>query len=393
MCKEPERRRRCSRVRTDGREVPASKTARAGAGGLSWMMLFAALLVIRSNSADAGTRNLPSTNLLVYTGADGSPATVRAVTDWQKRRATILEGMQAIMGALPDTRKRCPLGVRLEEEVDCGEYVRRFVSYASEPGSRVPAYLLVPKQALTNQNVRLPGVLALHQTHSAGQKVVVGLGQSTNDEYGVALAKRGFVVLAPPYTMLANYWPDLKALDYQSGTMKSIWDNIRGLDFLASLPFVKTNGFGSIGHSLGGHNGVFTAVFDERIKVVVSSCGLDSFLDYYDGNPKNWQAERGWCQQRYMPGLTNYPGRLADIPFDFHELIGALAPRVCFISAPLSDTNFRWRSVDEVAKAARSVYELYGLPQNLIVEHPDCGHLFPPEMREKAYRLLEVTLR
>jgi len=27
------------------------------------------------------------------------------------------------------------------------------------------------------------------------------------------------------------------------------------------------------------------AVFDERIKVIVSSCGLDSYLDYYGGHP------------------------------------------------------------------------------------------------------------
>ena len=333
------------------------------------------------------------TNLLVLRDSRGEVQAVRDVADWRKRRAEILAAVQTIMGPLPGAEKHCPLDVRIEEEIDGGEYVRRFLSYASEPGSRVPAYLLVPKSALTDPTRKLPAVLALHQTHRAGQKVVVGLGQSTNDEYGVALARRGFVVLAPPYTMLANYWPNLQALGYRSGTMKSIWDNIRGLDLLASLPFVKTNGFGAIGHSLGGHNGVFTAVFDERIKVVVSSCGLDSFLDYYDGDPKNWQPERGWCQQRYMPALTNYAGHLADIPFDFHELIGVLAPRVCFINAPLGDTNFRWRSVDKVAGSARRIYELYRAPQNLIVEHPDCDHLFPPEMREKAYRLLEENLR
>jgi hypothetical protein len=169
---------------------------------------------------------------------------------------------------------------------------------------------------------------------------------------------------------------------------------MRGLDLLGSLPFVRTNrGFGAIGHSLGGHNGVFTAVFDERIKAVVSSCGLDAFRDYYGGDPKNWQPGRGWCQVRYMPALTNYAGRLSQIPFDFPELIGALAPRACFISAPLGDTNFRWTSVDEIAKAAWAVYGLYGAPERLQVTHPDCGHLFPAEVRERAYRLLEENLR
>jgi len=81
------------------------------------------------------------------------------------------------------------------------------------------------------------------------------------------------------------------------------------------------------------------------------------------------------------------------IPFDFHELIGALAPRQVFVNAPLGDTNFRWRSVADVVKAASPVYTLYRVPENLHVEHPDCGHLFPRDMRERAYGLLDESLK
>src|SRR5947207_3957411 len=290
--------------------------------------------------------------------------------------------MQEVMGPLQGKEKRCTLDGKVEEEADCGDYVRRFLTYASEPGSRAPAYLLIPKSAL-NRKAKAPGILCLHQTHSLGQKVVVGLGNSPNDQYGVELARRGYVCLAPAYPLLANYQPDLNALGYQSGTMKAIWDNLRGLDLLESLPFVKRGTFGAIGHSLGGHNAIFTAVFDERIKVVVSSCGFDSYLDYMDGRIQ------GWTSERYMPRLLEYQNRLREIPFDFHELIGALAPRPVFINAPLGDTNFKWSSVDEVVKAAAPVYRLYQASENLQVEHPNCGHDFPEAMREKAYRLLE----
>jgi hypothetical protein len=150
---------------------------------------------------------------------------------------------------------------------------------------------------------------------------------------------------------------------------------------------VKTNGFGAIGHSLGGHNSVYTAVFDPRITVVISSCGLDSFLDYKDGDI------RGWTSERYMPRLLDYKDRLDAIPFDFHEIIAALAPRPCMIIAPLGDTNFKWDSVDQVTRAAGQVYDLFGVPDRLQVEHPDCDHDFPDAMREKAYRLLDTTLR
>ncbi|MEW6160666.1 MAG: alpha/beta hydrolase [Verrucomicrobiota bacterium] len=322
---------------------------------------------------------------MIYRDRRGAVHPVRSRRDWLKRRAEILDGMQQVMGPLPGKEKRCALDVKIEEEIDCGSYVRQFISYQSEPGSRVPAYLLIPKEALTTRRRRFPGALCLHQTHALGQKVVVGLGNSPNDEYGVELVQRGYVCIAPAYPLLANYAPDLKALGYVSGTMKAIWDNLRALDLLESLPYVRRGHFGTIGHSLGGHNSVYTAVFDSRLKVIVTSCGLDSYLHYMNGNIK------GWTSERYMPRLLNYP--LPEIPFDFHELIGALAPRTCFISAPLGDSNFKWASVDEVAAAARQVYRLYGRNKHLRVEHPDCGHLFPREMRELAYALFDEHLK
>jgi len=337
--------------------------------------------------APRSSSRLDRNNLLIYRDAQGQVRPVKSIDDWHKRRATVLAAMQQVMGPLPGKEKRCPLDVQTEEEVDCRSYVRRLITYASEPGSRVPAYLLIPKTALAGK-ARAPAVLCLHPTdHRIGHKVVVGLGGRPNRQYAQELAEGGCVTLAPSYPLLAKYQPDLQTLGYQSGTMKAIWDNIRGIDVLESLPYVKQGGVGAIGHSLGGHNAVFTAVFDQRIKVVVSSCGLDSYLDYKDGNIQ------GWTSTRYMPKLLDYKDRLEQIPFDFHEMMGALAPRHCFVSAPLRDSNFKWDSVDRVAKAASPVYRLHGVPKRLRVEHPDCGHDFPNEMRQIAYQLLETVLQ
>jgi hypothetical protein len=336
---------------------------------------------------------LPRTNLLVFHDRTGAIQTVHSKSDWQQRRAEILRGMAPVMGPLPGPDKRCPLDVQVEQETDCGSYVRRSVTYAAEPGSRVPAYLLIPKAA-QDARKEFPAVLALHPTDMEyGHRVVAEELRANYRAYGRDLAERGYVVLAPAYPIMAGYQPDLKALGYQSGTMKAIWDNIRGVDLLESLRFVRKGRLGAIGHSLGGHNAIYTAVFDPRIQAVVSSCGFDSYVDYYNGDPANWQPERGWCQTRYMLRLADYRGRLQDIPFDFSELIGALAPRPVFVNAPLRDANFRWQSVDGVANAASAVYRLYGVPQNLQVEHPDCEHDFPPDVREAAYRFLDQNLR
>ena len=301
--------------------------------------------------------------------------------------------MAQITGPLPGREKRCALDVRIEEIKDCGSYERRLITYSSEPGSRVPAYLCIPKAALES-HAKFPAILCLPPTDSVyNHRVTVEKMRDYYRAYAHELAERGFVTLSPAYPQLGDYQPDLTALGWQSGTLKAVWDNIRGLDLLDSLPFVKDGKYGALGHSLGGHNAIYTAVFDDRIEVVVSSCGFDSYLDYYEGKPDFWAPERGWCQTRYMLRLADYRGRLEDIPFDFHELIGALAPRPVFINAPLRDDNFQWRSVDQVVKAASEVYRLYGVPQNLIVEHPDCTHDFPENGREQAYRLLEEKLR
>jgi dienelactone hydrolase len=335
----------------------------------------------------------PRKDLLLYRGANGELVPVRSVDDWRIRRAEILRRMQEVMGPLPTADKRCPLDPQVEEEVDRGTYVRRLLTYASEPGSRVPSYLLVPKTLVDGQ-AKGRAVLCLHPTDDKlGHKVIVGLGGRENRQYAQELAERGFVTLAPAYPLLANYQPDLKALGYESGAMKAIWDNIRGLDLLESLPFVQPGSFGAIGHSLGGHNSIFTAAFEPRIKAVMTSCGLDSFRDYYGGNPDVWQAGKGWTSTRYMPRLTGYAGRLNEIPFDFDDVIAALAPRTCLISAPMGDTNFRWQSVDRIVADARKIFELYGASENLRVLHPDCGHDFPEATRQAAYSVLDRTVQ
>src|SRR5688572_2708810 len=104
---------------------------------------------------------LPRTNLLISVTSAGKIVPVRSVDDWQHRRRSILEGMQEVMGPLPGNAKRCPLEMRVEEDIDCGDYRRQLISYSSEPGGRVPAYLLIPRGSST---AKLPAILALHQT-------------------------------------------------------------------------------------------------------------------------------------------------------------------------------------------------------------------------------------
>ncbi|MEE2753984.1 MAG: alpha/beta hydrolase [Candidatus Latescibacterota bacterium] len=308
-----------------------------------------------------------------------------SLDNWSEIRKGILEAAQKVMGDFPSHNRSLPPTWSVMEEVDCGSYLRQRIAYEADVGCKTTAFICRPHAAASSSPS--PGVLCLHPTNQThGYEDVVGLSDRPNRNYASELSERGFVTISPSYPEMAAYQPDIDVLGYASGTMKAIWDNVRALDLLASLDFVSNSGFGAIGHSLGGHNSVYTAVFDDRIKVTVSSCGLDSYVDYY-----KWAPGDGWTQHRYMPRIGQY-GSPEHIPFDFHDLIASLAPRACLVSAPTNDHNFVWESAGSVITAAKVVYELYDASDQLQIIHPECKHDFPSDIRENCYRFIEETL-
>lgn len=322
-------------------------------------------------------------HLLVYLDEQGQEHPIQSQADWQKRRAHILANMQQVMGAWPDESRRVPLDVQVLEEVPGPHFVRRKITFAVEQDDRVPAYLFLP---LAREGP-VPAMLCLHQTTALGKGEPAGLGGSPNLHYAQELAERGFVTLAPDYPNFGDYAIDVYARGYASATLKGIWNHQRAVDLLQSLLEVDPERIGCIGHSLGGHNALFVAAFDERLKVVVSSCGFNSFFKYYGGDLT------GWSHGGYMPRIATVYGKdPARMPFDFTEVLAALAPRAVFINAPLHDDNFEVSGVQDCLAAARPVYELFQATAHLVAVHPDCGHDFPPTVREAAYAFVEQVL-
>jgi len=321
--------------------------------------------------------------LLLYMDASGREQAVRSPADWQRRRAHILASMQLVMGPLPDSSRKVPLDAETLGETTLPEVVRRKVAFAAEKGDRVPAWLFLPRDL----KGRAPAVLCLHPTSPRGKDVVAGLTPKPNRSYALELAQRGYVTLAPDYPRMGENRADAYALGYASATMKGIWNHIRALDLLVALPQVDPDRIGCIGHSLGGHNAMFLAVFDARIKAVVSSCGFNAFAKYKGGDLA------GWSHAGYMPRIASVYGKdPKQVPFDFTEVVAALAPRPFFVNAPLHDANFEVSGVRDCIAAAQPVYELLGARDALVAVYPDAGHDFPPEVREAAYRFLDKAL-
>jgi dienelactone hydrolase len=323
--------------------------------------------------------------LLVVRDADGTESPVKTVQDWERRRAHIVAHFETAMGPLPKDEWRVPLDVRIDASADAGKYIRHHLTYAADPGDRVPAYLLVPKD-LTSP---APAMLCLHQTTKIGKDEPAGLGGSQNLHFAHELAERDYVCLVPDYPSLGEYHYDFQRppLPYQSGSMKAVWNNVRGVDLLAARDDVDPDRIGVIGHSLGGHNAIFTAVFEPRLRAVITSCGFTAAPEYRPGELA------GWTGERYMPLVgTKFGNDPRRLPFDFRGLVAAIAPRPVFTNSPLKDA-FDVDGVRQVLTAARDVYALYDAGDRLHAEYPDCGHDFPAAQRDAAYRWLDAAWR
>ncbi|MBX3400201.1 MAG: alpha/beta fold hydrolase [Gemmataceae bacterium] len=302
-------------------------------------------------------------------------------------RAALLKKMEQAMGPMPGKDRLVPLDVKVVSEEKLDGYVRRKITFAVEKGDRVPAWLLIPNGAKKN-----PAALCLHQTINIGKDEPVGLGKQESKQQALHLVKRGYVCLAPDYPSFGEYQydfqPAFKAGLYQSGTMKAIWNNMRAVDLLQSLPEVDGERIGVIGHSLGGHNSLYTAAWDERLKVAVSSCGFNSFHKYYGGNLK------GWTSDRYMPRIASeYGNDPKRMPFDFDDVLLAICPRAVFAMSPLKDANFEVSGVKDVIAKAAPVYAKLGVPEKLKAVHPDAGHEWPEAERTAAYEFMDAMLK
>lgn len=326
--------------------------------------------------------------LLVVRDAQGTERPVKTKDDWSARLVHIRANMQLVMGPVPDASQRVPLDVEQGPEESSKNYVRRKVRFTPEPGDRVPAWLLIPRQLPAGG--RAPAMLCLHQTNNVGKDEPAGLGGIPSLHYAHELADRGFICIVPDYPSFGEYTYDFKTkgAHFASGTMKAIWNNMRAVDLLESIPQVDKARIGVIGHSLGGHNALFTAAFDERLKAVVSSCGFTPFHDYYQGKLM------GWTSDRYMPRIREiYHNDPDKVPFDFYEILGALAPRGFYSNSPIRDSNFEIAGVHKAFDKARAVYDLFGTKDRLKLATPDAPHDFPETQRLEAYDWLKQQLK
>ena len=343
-----------------------------------------------TRAADPAPKYAEHQDLSYYFDANGQKLPIKTSADWAKRREHVAAWMQTVMGPLPKPEKPVPLDMQVEEEIKVGDLLRQRISYHTDSSERrVNAFLFLPVATGGSPVVRHPAILCLHQTTNIGKSEPAGLGGNPNLHYALHLAQHGYITLAPDYPSFGEYPYDFAPQHgYTSGSMKAIYDNIRAVDLLQSLPGVEKDKIGCIGHSLGGHNTMFTAFFEPRIKCLVSNCGFTRFHKYYNG------ALKGWTSLRYMPLIDSRHHNSPDeVPFDFPEIVAGFAPRPFLASSPIGDSNFEVSGVKDSIASALPIYELLGAKEVLQANYPNCAHDFPEDVRKVAYEFFDKHLR
>lgn len=333
------------------------------------------------------------TALLGYLGSDGTMHAIRTADQWATRRLHILANWQRMLGPLPGPAFRVQLDLKVVDEEKRDGYTRQRITYNVDPYDRVESYVLLPHE----RHSRMPAIIALHSTHPTGKDRAVTPDGNSGRQYGHELAQRGYIVIVPDYWPHGHYRSkryNPYQRGYASGAIKGVWNHMRAIDVLQSLPDVDVERIGSIGHSLGGYNTLFLGVFDTRVKAMVSSAGYNSFDEYASstyggGDLKNWAGPHDKHMRRITTVYDNDP---REVPSDFPELVAALAPRPLLTIAPKNDHIFVLPGVTKCLDAARPVYELLGAGARLQVRFPNAGHDFPKAEREVAYEFLDTML-
>jgi hypothetical protein len=326
---------------------------------------------------------------------------------WQARRTSILKVLSEILGNPPVEKPA--LDPKIIEETSHYGYNRRKVTFQGQPGERIPAYLLIPKD---NTELRA-AVICPHQTTQEGKKEPAGISGNPELQTALHLVGRGYVTITydalcfgerhdPTSGHYGDAIPFYEKYPHWSLIGKMVWDLQRVIDYLQTLDFVNPERIGSIGHSHGGITTLFAMAFDKRIKVGASNCGFDTFR--IDGNVWRWSHATA-----LMPRLGFYVGsphinmelyravpdsEVIQTPFDMHELLSLIAPRPLFLST--SDEDFVFPNAGWSARRALArlgpVYSLLNGSDKLEGYFFKGGHNFPKDVSRRAYDWLDRWL-
>ncbi|MBI2949741.1 MAG: dienelactone hydrolase family protein [Verrucomicrobia bacterium] len=317
---------------------------------------------------------------------------------------------------------KCDLRAEVVERVDAGEYVREKVYFNTSPDIRVPAFVLVPK----NAKLPAPGLVALHDHGGfyfwGKEKIVEIEGEHSvltnfkKSYYGgksiaSELARQGYVVIV----IDMFYWGERRMLldddpadwrerprdikperiaefNRRAGQSEQLvgrtiysagftwpgvmfWDDVRTVDYLLTRPEVDKKRIGCVGLSVGGLRSCHLAALDERVKAAVVVGWMASFPRQLRRHIRNTIGHT-----KVVPGLYRH--------LDYPDVASLAMPRALLVINGSKDGLFDLDGVRASFDKLSACYKKAGVPEKCRTRLYDTPHEFNAEMQAEAWEWL-----
>lgn len=303
------------------------------------------------------------------------PATL---AEWRARRESLKTRILVSAGLWPLPRKR-PLHPRITGRLDGPDYIVENVAIETLPGFYLCGNLYRPKGG----HGPFPGIVNPHGHWAHGRLEMEpdvdaaapppappAPGRANLVAIGVNLARQGYVVFA--YDMAGYNDTDQVTHKFANGLEEwfwgvslmglQLWNSIRAVDFLQSLPYVDRNRIGATGASGGGTQTFLLTAVDERIKCSVPVNMVSGYM-------------QGGCLCENGPGLRVGTNNV--------EIAALAAPRPMLLVAATGD--WTQHVPGEEWPAIQAVYKLYGAADRTACVQFNYGHNYNRESREAMY--------
>ena len=281
-----------------------------------------------------------------------------------------------------------PSIIQIKEETIDDKYIRTLYHIETEPGIKVPFYLLVPKNRQLRE--KHPLLLSPHGHDLDGLHSYAGayinkshrdkiLGRDGNIAEQAVL--KGMISIAPATRGLAKevLIPDPKGrhgnrpcraqlmhclISGRTPTAERVWDMQKILDWALKDSRINREMIIMTGNSGGGVLTAYTSALDERIKVSLPSCSFTSIT-----------SNTGYifhCDCCAIPGIKDWGG--------FSDLGGLIAPRRLLIVHGIKDGLHSKIDVERTTDAIKAIYSDRKASDKMSMRWGKTGHQFYPDI-------------
>jgi cephalosporin-C deacetylase-like acetyl esterase len=278
---------------------------------------------------------------------------------WERHRDELRHSLRECCGLepLPD---RVPLDVRMSEPLDHPWCTIHRVSYQLWPGVFAHGLLFMPKEL---REKPAPAVLCPHGHWQHGN------ADPTVQSRCLNLARLGYVT----FSSTQHHYEDL-AVGVSHQTLM-VWNNMRALDLLESLPEVDRQRIGVAGESGGGLQTEMLLALDSRVKVaaiVGLTCDFRQIMF----------PDSTHCFCNHFPAVMQHTD---------HPEISTLGLPCAVQYLTMND----WTKTFEATNfpTIRELYAAHGIAERVECRYFDTGHDYDRPKREYTYRWFERWLR